>query len=215
MLERVDSLARALARRKRFVIERPRRAAILLPLLSSGTTPSLLLTRRSEELSSHKGQVAFPGGRADDGDDGPIETSLREAREEVGLRHTDARILGMLDDIPSFQNDTSVTPVVARLAPHADISTLAANSREVSRIFAIPIDELLERSRWEVRPAEWRGKPIEQYYFRSQGETLWGLSALATLMMLALVPGRRAPVPRWFKREGRELACETPTTAWR
>ena len=113
----LDTLATALGRRQRVVVQRPRRAAILLPLLTSTPTPSLLLTRRSEKLSSHTGQVAFPGGRAEESDGGPAGTAMREATEEVGLRAADATIIGLLDDIPSWKNDTAVTPVVARIDP--------------------------------------------------------------------------------------------------
>jgi hypothetical protein len=55
---------------------------------------------------------------------------------------------------------------------------------------------------WEVRATEWRGKAFDQYYFHSDGEKLFGLSAFATLQLLALLPGSRAPVPRWFKTSG-------------
>ena len=197
----LDGLARALAQRQqRRIVHRPRQAAILLPLLSSGPSPSLLLTRRSQHLSSHKGQVAFPGGRAEPSDGSAACTALREAFEEVGLRSSDVNVLGMLDDIPSFKNDTTVTPVVAWCQPHIGIREhLRANADEVDRIFEVPLTELCDGDRWEVRAAEWRGQQIDQYYFQSQGETLWGLSAYATLMLLALVPGSRAPVPKWFK----------------
>ena len=200
----IDRIAAALARRNRFTTRRPRQAAILLPLLTSTPTPSLLLTRRAETLSSHKGQVAFPGGRTDDADNGPIDTALREAHEEVGLNRADIKVLGMLDDLPSFNNDTAVTPVVGLVSPNIELQQLIASKGEVARIFAIPLDELIIGDRWDVQESEWRGAAIQQFYFKSQGETLWGLSAYATLMMLSLVEeGSTAPVPRWFDPQGK------------
>ena len=200
----IDRIAAALARRNRFTTRRPRQAAILLPLLTSTPTPSLLLTRRAETLSSHKGQVAFPGGRTDDADNGPIDTALREAHEEVGLNRADIKVLGMLDDLPSFNNDTAVTPVVGLVSPNIELQQLIASKSEVARIFAIPLDELIIGDRWDVQESEWRGAAIQQFYFKSQGETLWGLSAYATLMMLSLVEeGSTAPVPRWFDPQGK------------
>ena len=200
----LDRIAAALARRNRFTTRRPRQAAILLPLLTSTPTPSLLLTRRAETLSSHKGQVAFPGGRTDDADNGPIDTALREAHEEVGLNRDDIKVLGMLDDLPSFNNDTAVTPVVGLVSPNIELQQLIASKSEVARIFAIPLDELIIGDRWDVQESEWRGAAIQQFYFKTQNETLWGLSAYATLMMLSLVEeGSTAPVPRWFDPQGK------------
>ena len=202
----IEALANALARRSRFVAQRPRQAAILLPLLTSGPEPALLLTRRSNSLTSHKGQVAFPGGRAEESDGGPVGTALREAHEEVGLLPQHVGVLGLLDDLPSFDNETAVAPVVARLAPTVELNHLTADAREVARIFAVPLSELCE-GRWETTETEWMGKPFTQYSLKTQGEDLWGLSAYATLMMLSLVPESRAPVPRWFRPAGRVPAA--------
>jgi len=202
----LDRLAAALARRQRFTQARPRRAAILLPLVGPSSDVSLLLTRRAAALSSHSGQVAFPGGVVDPADDGPVGTALREAQEEVGLERSDVTdVLGLLDDLPSFKNDMVVTPVVARIAPHlSEAAHFCANEDEVARIFCIPLSELLRAERWRHKQVDWRGKSLKQYYFDYDGETLWGLSAYATLMLTSLAaPGSDAPTLSWFEPEGR------------
>ena len=205
MLER---LATRLARRERFTETRPRRAAVLVPLLGAGAELSLLLTRRSAALASHSGQVAFPGGLADDADEGPEGTALREAFEEIGLARADARVLGLLDDLPSYKNDMAVTPVVARLQPHLAPADFTPNKAEVARVFSIPMAELLRAERWREKQIEWRGQPLTQYYFDHDGETLWGLSAYATLMLVALAapPGASGlPSLPWFQPAGRSV----------
>ena len=201
MLER---LTHALATRRRFTQTRPRQAAILLPLIGSNENLSLLLTRRASGMSSHANQVAYPGGVCDAVDGGlPVKTALREANEEVGLTPSDASILGMLDDLPSFKNDMAVTPVVARLEPHLTIRDFCASEAEVARIFSIPLGELVVEERWCTTHSEWRDQPITQYSFEHDGERLWGLSAYATLMLLALAAPGSAPAIPWFKLDGR------------
>ena len=202
----MEKLAASLARRRPFALSRPRCAAILLPLIGTCDSElSLLLTRRSEQLSSHRGQVAFPGGRTDDGDDGPAGTALREAHEEIGLDAHDVTILGQLDDLPSFTNDTAVTPIVARVAPHISIPDLTRSKSEVSRIFSVPLSALADGELWETVDSEWRGRKVKQYYFREyDGERLWGLSAYATLMLMALLPESTAPMPPTFSLEGKK-----------
>jgi 8-oxo-dGTP pyrophosphatase MutT (NUDIX family) len=206
---RLDVLAATLARRERRLRSSPRRAAVLLPLIG-GTTDSsllclsLLLTRRSEKLPSHKGQVAFPGGKREPGEDFPVGTALREAEEEVGLKSSDVKILGLLDELPSISADLTVAPVVGRIAPHVGLSDLTADANEVSRMFSIPIKSLCDGDRWETRIEEWKGEKYPMYYFKYDGEKLWGLSAYATLILLGLLPESTAPrLPQSWTSFGR------------
>ena len=207
---RLDALAAALGRRQRFTQSRPRRAAILLPLLGSGADLSLVLTRRSEAMSSHPGQVAFPGGVCDASDANLEATALREAHEEIGLASHDATVLGLLDDLPSIKNDMAVSPVVARLSSHLTCSDFVANPSEVARIFTIPLRELQRRERWSSETTEWRGQPFENFSFAHDGEKLYGLSAFATLMLIAIgEPASSAPVPSWFQPAGRRSPADS------
>ena len=88
-----------------------RRASVLIPLLEREGQTLLLLTKRSEKLRSHSGQVSFPGGKQDEQDQSSLETALREAREEIGLESKSVRILGCLDQIISL-HFYLVTPFV-------------------------------------------------------------------------------------------------------
>ena len=177
------ALASSLARRHRTVGFRNRRAAVLLPLMGPDDDLSLLLTRRSQEMSSHRGQVAFPGGHVD-ASDGTLEnTALREANEEVGLPPSAVCVLGMLDDLPTINNKTMVTPVVGRVGG-ISFDELRPSSAEVDRIFTVPVNRLMEPTAWEERQETWRGGQMRAFYFEHSGETLWGMSAYFTLMLM-------------------------------
>ncbi len=180
----IETLREALARRSRRALPDARpRAAVLVPIIEDGGAPRLLLTRRTTHLSSHGGQVAFPGGRVDPGDADATDAALREAFEEVALPRAFVDVLGLLDDFPTVRGEMLVTPVVAHLA---EVPPLRAEPGEVARIFTIPIVELRRADRWRVQDYEESGRRWPIYLFDHDGETLWGLSAYITLQVLAL-----------------------------
>ena len=169
----IDRIAAALARRNRFTTRRPRQATILLPLLTSTPTPSLLLTRRAETLSSHKGQVAFPGGRTDDADNGPIDTALREAHEEIALPPAKVEILGITDRYRTTSG-FQVTPVVGVIPP--DLS-FRPEPGEVEDIFEVPLDFLLDSANHLESHVEWQGRERHYYEIFWQDRRIWGATA--------------------------------------
>ena len=180
-----DHLAAALAARSRRQLEHRRRAAVLVPVIDDGGPLRLLLTRRTEDTPTHKGQVAFPGGgmSADDAD--IVEAALREAEEEVGLDRSAVEVLGLLDDFPTINWQSVVTPVVARVR---STSQLKADPREVARIFEVPFDALRVPERWDVKLVQRQGLEWPVYFFPWDGEMLWGLSAYITLALMANTP---------------------------
>ena len=161
----------------------PRPAAVLIPLLKQEEQWHLLYTRRNATLAEHSGQVAFPGGRSDPEDQSPEMTALREAQEEIGLRPSDVSILGRLNDFLTITN-YRVTPVVG-LIPWPYKLHLA--SVEVSRVFTIPLDWLIDPANYEVRqrslPPPY-GAVSVIYYHPYDGEVLWGASARFTLTLI-------------------------------
>lgn len=185
----LESVAARLSRRDRRSLERPRRAAVLIPIVNDEGPLRLILTRRADGLSTHKGQVAFPGGGMEPEDDGPVDTASREAHEEIGLCHEHIDVLGLLDDFPTVDGEIAVTPVVAKLET---LPELCADPEEVARIFTIPLDSLREPGRWEARHIEKYERKLPIYFFEHDGETLWGLSAY---MVLHLLDACRLGVP--------------------
>ena len=187
----IASLRDRLAARRRRVLERSRRAAVLVPIVEDGGAPRLILTRRTDDLPTHAGQVAFPGGLMEPGEADPARTALREAEEEIGLPADAVEVLGRLDDFPTRTDEVAVTPVVGLL--HA-VPPLRARAAEVARIFDIPIADLAQAARWTWREEKRGEKRLTIYYFEHQGETLWGLSARIALHLLE-VSELGSPVP--------------------
>ena len=179
----IRPLRETLARRERRRLERPRRAAVLVPIIDDGAILRLLLTRRTEELPTHQGQVAFPGGFMDSRETDPIATALRESEEEVGLPADRVEVLGLLDDFLDRTDTVAVTPVVGRIA---DLPPLTPRPGEVARIFEIPVDDLARPDRWSSRMERAGGADYRLYFFEHDRETLWGLSAKVTLHLLEL-----------------------------
>jgi len=177
----IASLRDRLPKRARRVLERPQRAAVLVPILDDGGALRLLLTRRTLDLPTHAGQVAFPGGLVEPGEEDPVNTALREADEEVGLPKGAVEVLGLLDDFPTRTDTVAVTPVVGVLRRVPPLRALAA---EVARIFDIPIHDLMQADRWTWREEPRGDRRLRIYYFLHEGETLWGLSARIVLHLL-------------------------------
>ena len=147
-------------------------AAVLVPIVDR-PIPAVVLTLRPETMRKHPGQVSFPGGRIDPGDDGPVDAALREAEEEIGLKRADVEIIGTADryrTITGFE----VTPVVGILPPDLP---LKAHPGEVAAIFEVPLDYLLDPAHQNVRSLEWRGRERFYYEIEWQGRRIWGATA--------------------------------------
>lgn len=160
-----------------------RSASVLIPLLREDDHWHLLFTRRNAALAEHSGQVAFPGGRAEPEDLNPEITALREAQEEIGLDPADVRILGRLKNFQTITN-YQVTPIVG-VMPWPYSLRLAED--EVSRVFTIPLEWLINPANHELRPRVLPPPfdPISIIYFNLyDGELLWGISAQFTLSLI-------------------------------
>jgi len=153
----------------------PKCAAVLIPLTRFAGEWHLLYTRRADRVEKHKGQVSFPGGACEPGEETPEKTALREAEEEVGIHPQDVRVLGRLIPmitITSFR----VTPVVGVVDwPYA----FRVEYAEVARVFTMPLNWLAEkRNRWEFNlPGRKYGLIVYHPY---DGELLWGATAVMT-----------------------------------
>lgn len=160
-----------------FAGREPAGAAVLVPLVQREGGLNLLLTRRTDHLRDHAGQISFPGGRVEPEDDGPVATALRETEEEIGLSRGHIDVIGQLPvyaTVTAFQ----VTPVVALVEPGF---TLTLDAFEVAEAFEVPLAFLMNPAhhrhhRFEFAGAErrflsmpWQG-PEREYF-------IWGATA--------------------------------------
>lgn len=149
-----------------------RPAAVLMPIVAHDA-PTFLLTRRAEKLATHSGQVAFPGGRIDEGDVDPADAAMREAMEEIGLAREFITPLGYLEPYLSGTG-FRIVPVVALVRPGF---TLQLNPSEVVDAFEVPFDFLMSPDNHLRHNREWRGL-IRSYYAMPYGEHyIWGATA--------------------------------------
>lgn len=158
-----------------------RDAGVLVGVVA-GERPTVILTKRSSRLKHHPGQIAFPGGKVDPGDGGPIGAALREAEEEVGLDRGMVEVLGTL---PSHETVTGfiVTPVLGWIR---DEFVAVPEAGEVAEVFAAPFDHVTDPARFSIQSRRWRGS-LRHYFTVPWGPYyIWG----ATARMLRVMADR-------------------------
>ena len=148
------------------------KAAVLLPIVAR-ETPSLLLTRRTETLARHSGQISFPGGRSEVGDLSPVETALRETFEETGIAPGFVAVAGYLD---RYLTGTGfdIQPVVGVLAQDF---TLKPDPREVAHVFEVPLAFLLDPANRRRESRHIGGRDRRFYAFTYEEHEIWGATA--------------------------------------
>lgn len=148
-------------------------AAVLVGLVARPGGWEVLLTRRTEQLRDHPGQISFPGGRLEDSDAGPVAAALREAREEVGI---DAAFINVVGHLPPHAVITgyAVSPVVAVLRPGF---SLLADPAEVAEIFGLPLSHLLDPANLIRSERTVRGLIVPVCAFQYGPHHIWGATA--------------------------------------
>ncbi len=149
-----------------------REAAVLMPIFERDGEPHLLLTRRTEAVETHKGQISFPGGMRE-GNEDLRETALRETFEEVGIEPARVDVLGRFHDFTSI-TDFRVTPFAGYIdGPF----TVTAETREVAEILTVPFRIFLDPGRLRVRQMLRLGEMIDVYFYSYGPHEIWGLTA--------------------------------------
>ncbi len=155
-------------------------AAVLAPLFEDQHGDiRIVLTKRPDTMPTHAGHIAFPGGRPDPGDTGPVDTALREAEEEVGIRPESVEILGYLPAVNTVSYSLMVVPVVGRLP---GVPELRPSEREVAKVYTPLVADLADDTRW--RAEDWRGHTV--WFYDLEGDVLWGATAWMIRNLLGL-----------------------------
>jgi 8-oxo-dGTP pyrophosphatase MutT (NUDIX family) len=162
----------------------PLPAAVLAAVVDRAA-PTMLFTTRTATLRTHAGQVAFPGGRIDPGDAGPIDAALREAEEEIALPRDRVDVVGLADPYQTVSG-FRVTPVLAVIPPDLP---LVPHDVEVADWFEVPFGFLLDPAHHLVRDGEWRGQRRHYYEILWRDRRIWGATA-AMIVNLARRLGR-------------------------
>ena len=175
------------------------KAAVLIAITDE-ESPEIIYTLRSNKVSSHQGEVSFPGGMKEDSDSSLSVTALRESQEEIGLPKECVRILGSLDTMVSRFN-ISVTPFVGVIPKNIELNT---SSEEIQACFKVPLSFLLEDKRYRNDEINRNGETFYMPAYKYSSYVIWGLTAMITVNFLnrALDAGINMSVPS--KIEGEE-----------
>ena len=152
---------------------RLRPAAVLIPVVDYGEEATVLLTKRSETLRSHTGQVAFPGGRIDTADPTPEYAALRETQEEIGLSETFIDVVGRMPDYVS-SSGYRIAPVLSVVKPGFH---LTLNPHELDTDFEVPLRFLMDPANHRQGSRMWNDIEWMFYEMPYDGQRIWGVTA--------------------------------------
>ena len=160
-------------------------AAVLVPLIDRPGGMTVLLTQRTDHLKDHAGQISFPGGRVEPGDDDVVAAALRESEEEIGLDPARVQIVGRLDTCLTGTG-FSVAPVVGLIDPPLD---LALDRDEVAAVFEVPLSFVLDARNHQRQSAVLRG--VERHFFVLDYDRryIWGATARMLVNLHELLAG--------------------------
>ena len=155
------------------------KAAVLIALTDE-ENPEVIYTLRSNKVSSHQGEVSFPGGMREESDTSLIMTALRESEEEIGLPQNCVKILGSLDTMVSRFN-VSVTPFVGVIPGDVELNT---SSEEIEACFKVPLSFLLKDKRYRNDEVNRNGETFYMPAYKYSSYVIWGLTAMITVNFL-------------------------------
>jgi peroxisomal coenzyme A diphosphatase NUDT7 len=172
-------------------IDTPRSSAVLVAIADGPLGAEVLLTRRSGTLTSHRGEISFPGGRLDAGETFEI-AALREAHEEVALPPSAVQLAGRLDPLATMVTRSFIVPVVGTVA---ELPPLRPAVAEVDRILWVPLAELARADTFREETWEFNGQRRPMFFFELDDETVWGATARILHQLLRVVLGVDGPEP--------------------
>jgi len=178
------AIKEALEAHPRNMVEVPgrRQAGVLIMLFERDGEPWVVLTERTHTVSLHKGEISFPGGARDPGDEDLWATAVRESVEELGVDPNSLQHLGALDDYPTFSSGYIVSPFIAAVTPPEGWK---ASPAEIAHVIELPLKLLLDVGRMEVWERE--GIRFPMHIFDADGYRVWGVTAFILRRFLDIV----------------------------
>ncbi len=166
-----------------------RRAAVLIPIFVDGDgVPHLLLTKRTETVEHHKGQISFPGGGEEPEDGDLLETALRETYEEIGLPPASVDVWGRLDEAETVVSGFAVTPFVGFIPPPV---ALRPNPNEIAEIMTVPLAVFLNPANLRTEQVMHNGRPRQLLFYDYPPYVIWGLTAWIIKSLVGLLAAER------------------------
>ena len=157
-------------------------AAVLILLHQTSKGLNLIYCLRSNNLPTHAGEVAFPGGKREEKDETLRDTALREAQEEVNLELKDVEVLGEISSVQS-RFGLSVTPYIGILKNNS----LIADGKEIAEVFSVPLNFIKNNMQKEQKSENWDNKKVFFPFFEFENKIVWGLTAYMTVEFLKLL----------------------------
>lgn len=157
-----------------FPLKEPGRpAAVLIPLIDNGGSLTVLFTERAKHLKHHAGQVSFPGGKQEEGDENLMFTALRETEEEIGVSANLVEVIGAL---PKFRTISryEVLPYIGFVNPGYN---LKLDYNEVESVFEVPLSYLIDQNNHYIHWVKRHNRQQPIYFITWQDKTIWGATA--------------------------------------
>lgn len=163
-----------------------RSSAVLAPIYDLGGSAHILLTRRSWNLRSHRGEVSFPGGRAEPSDPDLVATALRETQEEVGIDPAEVEVIGQLDPLMTVSSRSFIATFVGVLGAPPRV---VPDPREVEEVRHVALSELLSDGVYHQEIWRRDGLEMPLHFFELHGDTVWGATATMLHQILSRITG--------------------------
>ena len=163
-----------------------RASAVLIGLFQSARGVEVILTRRSHQLTNHRGEISFPGGRLDDCET-VVDAALRETQEEIGINPSEAQVIAELSGMATVVSNSHIVPVVAsyKYAPK-----MQPMNSEVDRVFTVPLSELARTDTYSQEYWKFPDRELQINFFYLDDETIWGATARMLLQVMMLTVKR-------------------------
>ena len=159
-----------------------RPSAVLIGLFQSARGVEVILTRRSHQLTNHRGEISFPGGRLDAGEIA-IDAALREMQEEIGINPSEAQVIGELSALSTVVSNSHIVPIVARFVERPKMQPM---NSEVDRVFTVPLSELIRSDTYSQEHWKFPDRELQINFFYLDDETIWGATARMLLQVMKL-----------------------------